>query len=47
MEGEQFGGNTGEDVKRVSGNNIREARDHSDAVSSIRDLEEGCVIRGG
>jgi hypothetical protein len=32
-----------EDVKRVSGNGIREVGDDSDAVSGVRSLVERCV----
>jgi hypothetical protein len=35
-KGSGFGGNTGENIKRVSGNGIREVRDDSNAVPSIR-----------
>jgi hypothetical protein len=38
VEGNRFGGNTGENVKRVSGNGIGEVRDNSNAVPSIRSL---------
>jgi hypothetical protein len=42
MEGFWF--NTGEDVKRVSGDNIEEAGDYGNAVPSVRSLEEGIRI---
>jgi len=35
-KGSGFGGNTGENIKRVSRNGIREVRDNSNAVPSIR-----------
>jgi hypothetical protein len=41
---ERLGGNTGEDIKRVSRNNVREARDYSDAVLGIGGLKEGSII---
>jgi hypothetical protein len=37
-KGNGFGGNAGEDVKGVSGNNVREVRDHGNAVPGIRNL---------
>jgi hypothetical protein len=37
-KGNGFRGNTGENVKRVSGNDIREVRDYSNAVPSIRSI---------
>jgi hypothetical protein len=46
LEGEGFGGNMGEDVKRVSRDDAREARDYSNAVSGVGSLKERCVIRG-
>jgi hypothetical protein len=36
--GNGFGGNTGEDIKGVSGDNVREVRDHSNAVPGIGSL---------
>jgi hypothetical protein len=42
MEGFWF--NMGEDIKGVSGDNVGEARDHSNAVPSVRSLEEGIRI---
>ena len=33
-----FGGNAGEDVKRMSGNNVREVRDYGNAVPGIGSL---------
>jgi hypothetical protein len=38
MKSNGFRGNVGENVKRVSRNNIREVRDHSNAVPGIRSL---------
>jgi len=37
-KGNGFRGNTGEDIKRVSGDNVREVRDYSNAVPGIRSL---------
>jgi hypothetical protein len=36
--GNGFGGNVGEDIKGVSGNNVRKVRDYSNAVPGIRSL---------
>ena len=47
VKGNGFRGNVGENVKRVSGNSIRELRDHSDAVPGIRSLVRRCVSRRG
>ena len=44
---ERFWFNMGKDIKRMSRNNVREARDYSNAVPSIRSLEEGIGIRRG
>jgi hypothetical protein len=38
VKGNGFGGNVGENVKRVSGNNIKKVRDDSNAVPGIRSL---------
>jgi hypothetical protein len=38
MLGAELGGNTGENIKRVSWNNVREARDYSNAVPGIRSI---------
>jgi hypothetical protein len=47
-KGNRFRGDTGENVKRVSGNNVREVRDYCNAVPGIRSLVRGCVSgRGG
>jgi hypothetical protein len=45
VKGEGFGGNTGENVKRVGGDNVGEVRDYSNAVLSIRSLVRGCISR--
>ena len=45
-KGNGFRGNAGEIVKRVSRNTIREVRDYSNAVPSIRSIIRGCVGRG-
>jgi hypothetical protein len=37
-KGNGFGGNTGEDVKGVSGDNVREVRDYGNAVPGIGSL---------
>jgi hypothetical protein len=37
-EGNGFGGNMREDIKRVSGDDVGKVRDHSDAVPGIRGL---------
>ena len=39
----RFRGNAGKDIKRVSGDDIREVRDYGDAVSGIRSLVGRCV----
>jgi hypothetical protein len=46
-KGNGFGGNTGEDIKGVSGDNIREVRDHGNAVPGIRSLVGRGVNRWG
>ena len=38
VKGNRFGGNTGENVKGMSGNNIGEVRDYSNAVPGIRSI---------
>jgi hypothetical protein len=44
----RFGGDAREDIKGMSGNNVREVRDDSDAVPGIRSFVRGSVIgRGG
>ena len=45
-KGNRFWGNTGENVKRVSGNNVREVRDYSNAVPGISSIVQGRIIRG-
>jgi hypothetical protein len=42
-DGNGFGGNTGEDIKRVSGNNVGEVGDYGNAVPGVRSLVGGCV----
>jgi hypothetical protein len=42
VKGNRFGGNMGEDIKRVSRDNVREVRDYGNAVPGIR----GFVGRG-
>jgi hypothetical protein len=37
-KGNGFGGNTGEDIKRMSGNDVGEIRDHGNAIPGIRSL---------
>jgi hypothetical protein len=37
-KGNGFGGNTGEDVKGMSGNSVREVRDYGNAVPGIGSL---------
>jgi hypothetical protein len=37
-KGKGFRGNIGKNVQRMSGNNVREVRDHSNAVPGIRNL---------
>ena len=37
-EGNGFRGNTREDIKRMSRNNVREVRDHGDAVPGVGSL---------
>jgi hypothetical protein len=38
MKGNRFGGNAGEDIKGMSGDDVREVRDYSNAVPGIRSL---------
>ena len=45
-KGNRSGGDVGENVKRVSGNNVREVRDYSNTVPSIKGIIRGCVGRG-
>ena len=42
-EGNWFRGNTGEDIKGVSRDNVREVRDYSNAVPGVGSLVGGCV----
>ena len=46
-KGNRFGGNAREDIKGMSGNNVREVRDHGNAVPSIRSIVERCISRWG
>jgi len=46
-KGNGFRGNAGKDIKRVSGDDIREVRDYGDAVPGIRSLVGRCVNRRG
>jgi hypothetical protein len=41
---EGFRGNMGKDIKRVSRDDFREARDYSNAVPGVGSFEEGSVI---
>ena len=45
LKGNGFGGNTGEDIKRVGGDDVREVRDHSNAVPGIGNLVDRGVNR--
>jgi hypothetical protein len=47
LKGNGFGGNTGEDIKGVSGNNVRKVRDYGNAVPDIRSLIGRGVNRRG
>ena len=38
VNGNRFGGNTGEDIKGVSRNDVREVRDYSNAVPGVGSL---------
>ena len=42
-ESDRFGGNVKEDIKGMSGDNVRKVRDHSNAVPGIRSLVRRCV----
>jgi hypothetical protein len=42
---ERFWFDTGEDIKGVSGDDVREARDYSNAVPGVRRVKEGIGIR--
>ena len=44
-KGNRFRGNAGKNVKRVSRNNVREVRDYSNTVPSIRSIVQGHVSR--
>jgi hypothetical protein len=43
-KGERFWSNTRKDIKGMGRDDIREARDHSDAVPGIRYFKEGSVV---
>ena len=43
VKSDRFGGNVGEDIKGVSGNNIGEVRDYGNAVPGIGSLIGRCV----
>jgi hypothetical protein len=43
LKGNGFRSNAGEDIKRVSGDDIRKVRDYSNAVPGIRSLIERSV----
>ena len=45
-KGNGFGGNAGKDIKGMGGDNVREVRDHSNAVPGIGDLIQRCISRG-
>jgi hypothetical protein len=48
VKSSRFRGNPREDVKRMSGNNVREVRDHGNAVPGIRSLvRRGVNGQGG
>jgi hypothetical protein len=42
-KGNWFRGNAGEDIKGMSGDNVREVRDYSNAVPGVGSLVAGCV----
>ena len=46
-KGNGFGGNVGEDIKGVSGDNVREVRDHGNAVPGIGSLVGRGINRWG
>jgi hypothetical protein len=43
VKGKGFRGNVGKNVQRMSGNNVREVRDDSNAVPGIRSLVQRCI----
>ena len=47
VKGNGFGGNSREDIKGVSGNDVGEVRDHSNAVPGIRSIVGRRVSRQG
>jgi hypothetical protein len=42
-KGNWFRGNAGKDIKRMSGDNVREVRDYSNAVPGVGSLVGGCI----
>jgi hypothetical protein len=46
-KGNGFGGYMGKDIKRMGRDDVREVRDHSNAVPGIRSLVGRCVNRRG
>jgi len=46
-KGNGFRGNMGKDIKGVSGDNVREVRDHGNAVPGIRSLVGRSINRQG
>jgi hypothetical protein len=42
-KGNWFRGNAGEDINGMSGDNVREVRDYSNAVPGVRSLVGRCV----
>ena len=42
-KGNRFGGNTGKDIKGMSGDDVREVRDYGNAVPGIGSLIRRCV----
>ena len=42
-KGNRFRGNAGKNIKGVSRNNVREVRDHGNAVPGIGSLVGGCI----
>jgi hypothetical protein len=46
-KGNWFGGDAWKDIKGMSGDNVREVRDYSNAVPGIRSLVSGCVNERG
>jgi len=42
-KGNRFGGNTGKDIKGMSGDDVREVRDYGNAVPGIGSLVRRCI----